>query len=903
MNASAYLASIEEMLTATDELAASIDRVAESSARMGEGAVGADSLAASDDRAAGAAKGLSDAAYRAADAVKAQQDAFREFDVSVDATVGAVDELIAADDRLMVKMGEVDTAAVDSGGKLATFGAHSKMAFLAIGAAAIYSTVKAAEFQTQVTRLYTAAGLTGQNVSKVSQEIIKVGNATGFTGTQIAEAMYHPVSAGLSLKTSLAAVTYGAQLANIHGANLNDTMYALSSVMKAFNVNAGGAGNTAALLNAIVGQGDMRFQDFNQSVKNWAPTGAAMGISIRSMGAGLAYLTDRGNSAEVASTRLTMGLSMATAGSKAANEYMKDLGLTTGSLDLKNKSLQATMLAGGLSTNKFAADLKKPDGLYVALKDMQDAFHKAGLSSAQADTVMAKIFGGGRSDKAIVSLMSHLDGVKQKYESIGKGVANYGRDVAKEQATTEQKWKDTKAALSNLSITFGSVLLPAVTRILGVLDKFLVNLEKNKGGARELAGVIGGVLAVVVADKLVRSVEGGVKALGHLWETGGKVITLMGKIPGAVSSVVGVIGKIGSGVGKAFGVIVSAARTAFTAIAEAAAANPVIAIIIGIALLVVAFVELWKHCKAFRDFWKDIWRDIKGAFDVAFGWIKTHWQLIAAILTGPIGLAVLFIKDHWKQITGIFSDAWNVVKNVTRDAWNWIKGRIQEDVNGVKSILSWFGRLGSLFKGWFLDAYHAIVSAWDSAETFVRSIPHRVLTGLGDLGHLLWQGGINLIMGLVHGIESVAMAPVHAVESIVSDVRKFLPFSPAKTGPLSGSGSPDIAGRKFGQMFAEGILSGAPDVEAAMRGLTGGSAISLSAGRLAGAITAGAASGASGGAAGGGGNTTITINISVPGGFVGNEQQLASAMMPVFQKAVLQYSRRNTGNGLALTSR
>ena len=138
-----------------------------------------------------------------------------------------------------------------------------------------------------------------------------------------------------------------ANLANVHGASLDDTTYALSAIMKAYNQSAKDVIPTAALLNSIVGQGDMRFQDFNQSVKNFAPTGASMGISLQSMGAGLAYLTDRGNNAEVASTRLTMGLSMATAGSKAANTYMKDLGLTTGTLDLKNKSLQATMMAGG----------------------------------------------------------------------------------------------------------------------------------------------------------------------------------------------------------------------------------------------------------------------------------------------------------------------------------------------------------------------------------------------------------------------------------------------------------------------------------------------------------------------------------------------------------------------------
>ena len=263
----------------------------------------------------------------------------------------------------------------------------------------------------------------------------------------------------------------------------------------------------------------MRFQDFNQSVKNFAPTGASMGISLQSMGAGLAYLTDRGNNAEVASTRLTMGLSMATAGSKAANTYMKDLGLTTGTLDLKNKSLQATMMAGGLTTNKFAADLKKPDGLYVALSDMQHAFTKAGLSKNQADQVMAKIFGGGRSDKAIVSLMQNLDGVRQKYDAIGQGVKNYGKDVATEQATAQQKWKDFIATSQNLATGFGNTLLPTFTKLVGGM----AGLLQGKGGGI-LGGTLAGAMALFAGNKLF---SGAASAVG----TVGKIADFL-KIPG-----------------------------------------------------------------------------------------------------------------------------------------------------------------------------------------------------------------------------------------------------------------------------------------------------------------------------------------------------------------------------------
>ncbi|NUR02553.1 MAG: phage tail tape measure protein, partial [Streptomyces sp.] len=285
----------------------------------------------------------------------------------------------------------------------------------------------AADFQAEMTKLYTNAGLSNEQLKKVhmtsaqlNDQILKLGTQVGFTGTQMAEALYHPISAGLDLKSALEVVKYSAQEAKISGASLEDTTYSLSSVMKAFNEPASAAKSTMASLNAIVGQGDMRFQDFNGSIKNWAPTAAQMGISINSMGSGLAYLTDRGNSAEVAATRLTMGISMMTTPSQKATKMLTGLGLASTDVKSSSAAMQKAMQAAGITQNKLAMDLKKPDGLYVALKDLKDGLHKAGVSGTEADSVLAKIFGGGRSDKAIMSLMQNLDGLKTKFEDIQK---------------------------------------------------------------------------------------------------------------------------------------------------------------------------------------------------------------------------------------------------------------------------------------------------------------------------------------------------------------------------------------------------------------------------------------------------------------------------------------------------
>lgn len=576
----AGLSSVDALAGALDKAAGSAAKLRESLGSMsagGGGAGGIGKMASSmnaaaakietavgkieaalgrlDGLGAGAAASLSDIGAAAADSAAGLGDAAKSANSAATAygRLGkASAESAAAMDGQALAGSRVSKATKEGAASSEKFWKGVKVAAVGGAVAVGYGIDQAMKLQTQVTRLYTAAGLKGVKPSQVDKDVLSIGSKTGFSGTAIAEAMYHPVSAGLDYKTSKGLTEQAANLANVHGASLDDTTYALSSVLKAYNKGAKDVVPTAALLNSIVGQGDMKFQDLNESIKNFAPTGASMGISLQSMGAGLAYLTDRGNSAEVASTRLTMGLGMATAGSKAANTYMRDLGLTTGSLDLKNKSLQKTMEAGGLTTNKFAADLKKPDGLYVALSDMQGAFTKAGLSSQQADTVMAKIFGGGRSDKAIVSLMQNLGGVKQKYDQIGEGVKNYGKSVAGEQDTAQQKWKDFLASSQNLAAGFGNTMLPTFTKIAGAA----ANLLQGDAG-KATAGVLGGALALFTGKKLFSGVESAAGTLGKV----GKFLN----IPG--------LSKL-SGVGQAAGADVAASGlTAVGGAADAAAAS------------------------------------------------------------------------------------------------------------------------------------------------------------------------------------------------------------------------------------------------------------------------------------------------------------------------------------------
>lgn len=391
----------------------------------------------------------------------------------------------ASADKAQAKMGELSesgTAMWDKVGKATVLGAA------AVGLASIKM---ASDFETQMTRLYTAAGAPKQAVQDSYGTVLKLGDAVGETGTAMAEALYHPVSAGLNLQTSLNAVRYSAEEAQISGASLDDTTYALSSVMKAFNMNASDAHGTMALLNAIVGQGDMRFQDFNQSVSNWAPTAAQMGISVQSMGAALAYLTDRGNSAEEAATRVTMGLTMMAYPSQKAASMLEGLGVATSDVSSSSQAFTSVMEKTGITQNQLAQDLQQPDGIYVALTHLKTALSNAGVSATEADSIMSHIFGGGRSDKAILSLIQNLDGLKTKFTDIGTASGSFDTAWANTQQTLNFQLKQLGAEAENAGIAIG-------TRLIPVVQGSIMWFERHKAAAQALAMVIEGVLVVAV---------------------------------------------------------------------------------------------------------------------------------------------------------------------------------------------------------------------------------------------------------------------------------------------------------------------------------------------------------------------------------------------------------------------
>lgn len=244
-------------------------------------------------------------------------------------------------------------------------------------------------------------------------------------------------------------------------------------------------------------------------------------------------------------------------------------------------------------------------------------------------------------------------------------------------------------------------------------------------------------------------------------------------------------------------------------------------------------------------------------------WTISQWLLNAAMDANPIGLVIVAIA----ALVAAIVIAWNhseTFRDIVLSVMAAVSGAISSGVNIAKGALNWFGSLPGLFSGWFNGAYNAASGAINNLIGQVGSIPGRILGAIGNLGSLLYSAGANVINGLINGIMSRVYAVENAIGSIASTIRGALPFSPAKWGPLSGSGSPDIAGAKIGQMLADGLHTSVGTVVNATTKLAGAATLGAVPGGVR-ALAGPASGGSSATAVAGGGANIANLHLHVAG--------------------------------------
>lgn len=185
-------------------------------------------------------------------------------------------------------------------------------------------------------------------------------------------------------------------------------------------------------------------------------------------------------------------------------------------------------------------------------------------------------------------------------------------------------------------------------------------------------------------------------------------------------------------------------------------ANPILIVIAVIATAAFLIYEYWEPIK---NFFRKLWDGTKNVFATALNGIKTFLTNFT-----PLGL----VFKYWGPISSWFKGLWNKVTAVFRGSVSLVKALLNPFTAAKLLMAAWSG-LG----GFFANVWARVKGSFASFWGWLKSIPER-----------FFEAGKNMMKSLWNGIKAMAMAPVNAVKNIVKKVRDFLPFSPAKTGPL-----------------------------------------------------------------------------------------------------------------------
>ena len=363
---------------------------------------------------------------------------------------------------------------------------------LALGGLAVSSVNAARQFQASMVLIQTQAGASADEVTNMSAAVLKLAPQVGMGPDVLAAGLYHVESAGLRGAKALEILRVAAEGAKVGNADLESVTNALiaanQSGVKGVEDMAGAMGS----LNAIVGAGNMRMQDLTDAMGTGVlSTAKNYGVTLQSVGAALASMTDQGIPAVDAATRLNSAMRlMAAPTSKAVSEL---------------KSI-------GLSQFALATDMRGPGGIDAAIHDLKDHLDKSGLSLTQQAALIAAAFGGKQSG-AILTLIGNVGLLDAKVAAVNKGAGAFGDAWAATGQTVAEQQAQVSASLDSLKIQLGTELLPVEQRVLkGLTD--LLSSDAVQNGIVDLGKGINDMFSadnISGAEKFIQDVIPGIE--------------------------------------------------------------------------------------------------------------------------------------------------------------------------------------------------------------------------------------------------------------------------------------------------------------------------------------------------------------------------------------------------------
>lgn len=333
------------------------------------------------------------------------------------------------------------------GSALSGLAKGAAVASVALGAglaAGIAGSIKvAADFQQSLANVGSATGATADQMKAMRQEALKIGADTSKSASEAVSAMGELVKAGMSVETVIGgAARATVQLAEATGIDMVEAATLTSNAMNTFKAEGLDAATAASIFAKAANASAIDVSDLGQSLSAVGAVWSTSGQNMQDFATAVGILGNNAIRGSDAGTSLKAMLAGLTPNSKEAAAAMRDLGI-----------------------NAFNAD-----GSFKSFRDivanLQQAFGP--LNEQQRATYGELIFGSDAVRSLNVLLKEGVTG----WDAFGESMAqapSLAEQSATRMGTLNGQIEMLKGSLETIAIEVGSLLLPALTQIVGFL--------------------------------------------------------------------------------------------------------------------------------------------------------------------------------------------------------------------------------------------------------------------------------------------------------------------------------------------------------------------------------------------------------------------------------------------------
>lgn len=625
----------------------------------------------------------------------------------------------------------------------------------------------AANFEEAMSKVQALAGIsdkTGDEMKSLTDKALEMEAKTKFSASEAAEAFQYMAMAGWDTDDMLNSIEGVMNLAAASGEDLGTVSDIVTDAMTAFGLSADGTSkvlkdglevevaNTTRFVDVLAAAATNSNTDVSkmgESFKYVAPMCGALGYSAEDTAVALGLMANSGIKSSQAGTSLRRLLINMASPTDTVAAAMETLGLSLEddegnmySLMEVMEQLRSSFAGGTMSSEEFAEKMSELDSALesgamseaeyeMAVNDLAVAMY--GAEGAQKAQLAASLAGA----TGLSGLLSIVNATEEDFDSLTDSIYN--------ASGTAQEMSDTmidnlsgqltilESNLESLAISFGNLLMPAIKKVIEVLQGWVEKINNLSDEQKETIIRIAAVVA----------------AIGPLLMVVGKVITTVSKIPAVFQGVKQAATLLAGGLSKVI--------TIFGGISA-----PVIAVVAVIGTLIAAFTHLWKTNEEFRNKMTAIWNGIVEKFKAftdgiverlnALGFdFENFGEVVKAIWDGFCSLLAPIFEGVFNQIGVILGAALDVLTGLFDFFAGLFTGDWEQCWQGIEEI---FGAVWDLIKGTFESWGIAFKGILDTVLGWFGTTWEECWTGIKDFFTNLWDGIVTWFTGVIEGISN-----------------------------------------------------------------------------------------------------------------------------------------------------